>query len=106
MQIESDAFSTFIQTGKACPGAVQSQMFGKPCFKLNGKAFMCFYENEMVFKLPEPLRGDALGWEGSRLFDPSGKNRPMKEWVQVPFKYAQKYKMLADQALSYLSSLT
>ena len=29
----------------------QSQMFGKPCFKIEGKAFICFFQNEMVFKL-------------------------------------------------------
>ncbi len=26
-------------------GGERSQMFGKPCFKVNGKAFVCFFQN-------------------------------------------------------------
>lgn len=54
-------------------------MFGKPCFKVNKKAFICFFQNEMVFKLFGEVHKDALSLDGSQLFDPSGKNRPMKE---------------------------
>lgn len=28
--------------------------------------------------------------EGSQLFDPSGKKRPMKDWLQVPFDYKKR----------------
>lgn len=51
-------------------------MFGKPCFKIEKKAFICFFQNEMVLKLNlngEPHCG-ALGLDGSQLFDPSEKN--------------------------------
>jgi len=37
----------------------------------------------MVFKLTDKIHADALSLDGSELFDPSGKKRPMKEWVQV-----------------------
>nr|MBK9652662.1 hypothetical protein [Bacteroidota bacterium] len=42
----------YIDIGQNIKSAEQSQMFGKPCFKFNGKAFASFFENEMVFKLP------------------------------------------------------
>lgn len=64
-----------------------SQMFGKPCLKINGKAFACFFQNEIVFKLGGKDHEEALKLKGAHLFDPSGKKRPMKEWVQIPFKY-------------------
>jgi hypothetical protein len=38
----------------------QSQMFGKPCFKISGKAFVSFFQNEMVFNLTGEAHKDAL----------------------------------------------
>ena len=50
-------------------------MFGKPCYKINGKAFVCFFENCMVFKLKGDAHIDALDMKDAKLFDPSGKGR-------------------------------
>ncbi len=77
-------------------------MFGKPCFKFDKKAFVCFYQNEMVFKLTGMVHKEALSLNGAQLFDPSGKKRPMKEWVQVPFDYAEKWSKFAEEALKYI----
>ena len=96
--------ATYISIGQALEGAVQSQMFGKPCFKVNGKAFICFFQNEMVFKLTGETHREALSFDGSQLFDPSGKKRPMKEWVQVPFDYKDKWGSYAQEALKYIVS--
>ena len=93
----------FIQTGESIKDAVKSQLFGKPCFKTNGKAFCCFFQNEMVFKLTGDSHADALSLDSSQLFDPSGKGRPMKEWVQVPFDYKDKYEGFAKKAMAYVS---
>lgn len=83
-------------------GAEQSQMFGKPCFKINGKAFVCLFQNEMVFKLSRDVHQEALSLEGSQLFDPSGKKRPMKEWVQVSFDYKSEWTKFAKEAAKYV----
>lgn len=93
----------FTETGAALQGAEKSQMFGKPCFKINGKAFICFYNNEMVFKLGGEYHKEALSLDGAQLFDPSGKKRPMKEWVQLPFDYKESWAKFAAQALIYVS---
>lgn len=82
--------------------AEESQLFGKPCFKINGKAFICFFQNEMVFKLTGDTHSEALNFDGSKLFDPSGKKRPMKEWVQVPFDYNEHWKKFAQEAMKYV----
>jgi len=41
----------YLTIGQKIKNAEQSQMFGKPCFKINSKAFICFFQNCMVFKL-------------------------------------------------------
>ena len=92
----------YIATGQKIEGAEQSQMFGKPCFKIGGKAFVAFFQNEMVFKLTGDEHAKALTLKGAQLFDPSGKKRPMKEWVQVPGAHASKWPELAKAAATYV----
>jgi len=92
----------YIQIGLKLKDTEQSQMFGKPCFKVNGKAFICFFQNEMVFKLTGDIHSEAINLDGSKLFDPSGKKRAMKEWVQVPFEYKDKWQKFAKKALEYI----
>ena len=94
--------SLYIATGQSVKDAEQSQMFGKPCFKLNGKAFISFFQESMVFKLDGEEHKTALGLKGSMLFDPSGKGRPMKEWVQVPFTHKEQWPRFAKSAAEYL----
>jgi hypothetical protein len=54
----------------------------------------------MVFKLPdEAEHGKALGLDGAKLFDPSGKGKPFKEWVQVPYTHESEWPKLASTAL-------
>ncbi len=93
----------FFATGRALKKAEESQMFGKPCFKVNGKAFTCFFGKDMVFKLAGDTHTAALALKGSKLFDPSGKGRPMKEWVQVPFTHHQYWEKFAGEALRYVA---
>ncbi len=92
----------FNQIGNDIPDSIKGQLFGKPCFKVGKKAFVCFFQNEMVFKLSGEEHGDALSLDGSKLFDPSGKGRPMKEWVQVPFDYQEDWERFALAAFEYV----
>lgn len=79
-------------------------MFGKPCFKVKGKAFVCFFNDSMVFKLTGKVHEEALGRKGSMLFDPSGKGRPMKEWVQVTIDHLSDWKKYAQSAFDFVKS--
>jgi len=92
----------FSETGSKIRGTEEGQMFGKPCFKIQGKAFIFFFQNEMVFKLSDDAHKEALGLKGAVLFDPSGKGRPMKEWVQVPFTHSKKWETFAKLAYEYV----
>lgn len=93
----------FLEIGEQLADSVQSQMFGKLCFKIKSKAFICFFQNEMVFKLKDEIHKEALNLDGSKLFDPSGKNRPMKEWVQVSYDYKDLWLKYAKEAIKYVS---
>lgn len=95
----------FISVGESIENSVKSQMFGKACFKLNKKAFVCFFQNEMVFKLNGESHREALSMDGAQLFDPSGKGRAMKEWVQLPFHCKDLWPKFAIQSAAYISSI-
>ncbi len=84
-------------------GVVISQLFGKPCLKSDGKAFACYFSGDMVFKVGRET-ADKLKdkFPGSVNFDPSGKNRPMKDWLQVPDTFSKDWLKLAKTALEFM----
>lgn len=80
------------------------QMFGKPCLKIENKAFAAFFKEEMVFKIGfDAVVPLLVKYSGSQKWDPSGKNRAMKDWLQVPSEYQAEWPVLAKQALAYVS---
>ena len=83
---------------------VSGQMFGKPCLKIGKKAFAAFFKEEMVFKLGEQeIKLLINKYPGSVNWDPSGKNRAMKDWLQVPNEFNTDWKSLAKLALDFVS---
>ena len=65
---------------------------------------MCFFNGDMVFKLTDKTHKEALSLKGAKLFDPSGKNRPMKEWVQVTYTNNEQWVKFAKSAFEYVKS--
>jgi hypothetical protein len=96
----------FHSIGSQLKGTEAGQLFGKACYKINGKAFVCFFENEMVFKLEGKAHADAIKLSNAKLFDPSGKKRPMKEWVQIPYIHQEQWAFFAKHALQYVKATT
>ena len=74
-------------------------MFGMPCAKAGGKAFMGSFEGAAVFSLDGEAHARALALAGSELFDPSGR-RPMKAWVVVRPEHREVWPELAEAALT------
>lgn len=93
-----DAYDT-IADRLAADRAARGQMMGMPTLYIGGKAFAGLFGDAMVFKLDGDAHTDALGLPGAALFDPSGRGRPMKAWVQVPLQAASSWPQLADAAL-------
>jgi hypothetical protein len=80
------------------PEVTSGAMFGMPCAKVGGKAFMGSFDGGAVFKLDEPTRSQALSLAGSELFDPSG-GRPMREWIVVGVDHQDRWVTFAQAAL-------
>jgi hypothetical protein len=86
-------------------GAEKALMFGKQCMKYRGNGFMAFFDGDIVLKLSGQSREDALKLKDSRLWDPSGQGRAMKEWVHIPAAHADKWENLAKKSIEYISTL-
>jgi hypothetical protein len=82
----------------------RTKMMGMPSLKANGKMFAGLWGPNLVFKLGEPAHAEALALKGAHLFDPSGQNRPMKEWVSVPFAQSKHWEGLARAAVAYVET--
>ena len=84
------------------PDVQLDQMMGQLCIKAGGKIIASFQseKDSIAFKLPdEAEREKALALEGAVPFEPMGKGRVMKEWVDVQLAHAAKWAELADSAL-------
>ena len=83
------------------PNVELSQMMGMPCVKVGGKMVVGYESSgEMVFKLPDEAEHEkALALDGAKLFDPSGRGKPFKEWVQVPVAHVSTWPGLAQTAI-------
>jgi hypothetical protein len=90
-----------LEAFKKTDGVTVSQMFGKPCLKINGKAFLAQHFEVVVFKLSGTEHARALGLSGAALWDPSGKGRTMKEWVALPANLSEHFAVFANAALEY-----
>ncbi|MBI4674250.1 MAG: hypothetical protein HY741_21620 [Chloroflexi bacterium] len=85
-------------------GVSSAKMMGMPCLKVKGKMFAGYWRDAMVFKLNGDAHKKALGLADAHLFDPSEMNRPMKEWVVVPYTHKAKWRAFAQNALDYVAS--
>ena len=85
--------------------AEPGQMFGKACLKINGKAFVALHKETVVFKLTGDAHAKAIALADAALWDPSGKGRPMKEWVALSATHGKKFPTLAQAALEYVQSM-
>ncbi len=99
-----DEYAKLITQFCAMEGNVSGQMFGKACIKVNGKAFVSQHKESLVFKLSGEHHRKALALEGAALWDPSGKGRPMKEWVAVPAMAHEHFKVLAQASYEYVAA--
>ena len=81
---------------------IAGQMFGKKCIKINNKSAVALFKDFLVFKLPEKVHSEAISLTGSDLWDPSGKGRPMKEWVQVTMGHKQRFEEFAKASADYV----
>ena len=104
MSLEPQAeYEAVVSDMMATSPTTSGKMFGMPCLKNNGKAFAGYFESAMVFKLGGDSHGEALALSGARLFDPSERGRPMKEWVVLPIEHVSRWLGFARDAFDYVA---
>ncbi len=85
----------FIELTKEIPDVKPGKMFGSLCMKTaNGKSGAMLWKNSLVVKLQGDAMKEAMSLDGAKLFEPM-EGRTMKEWVQIPFDYKDKWKTFA-----------
>ena len=102
MDIEAE-YQRLIEQLAGSHEGVAGQMFGKKCIKFSGKAAVAMFDGCIVFKLPSPEHAEAMALENSVLWDPSGKGRAMKEWVQIGLNQHGHFSRFADVSAGYVS---
>lgn len=98
-EVEYEKITTYLASTHE---GVAGQMFGKKCIKINNKAGVALFKEYLVFKLPEKEHKDAISLAGSELWDPSGKGRSMKEWVQLTMEHKEKFEEFAKASADYV----
>ena len=81
------------------------KMFGVPSIFVNGNTFLAYYQEAMAFKLRGEDHARALAVPGAQRWDPSGRGRPMREWVCLPPGQAARWDEFADLAYEYVATL-
>ena len=94
-KIITEAEIYFTELTKQITNANSGKMFGALCMKMpNGKSGAMFWKDNIVVKLRGDVLQEALSLDGTKLFEPM-EGKPMKEWVQIPFAYKNKWKKFA-----------
>jgi hypothetical protein len=85
----------------AVAGDVERAMwFGAPAAKVEGKIFLALWHGSLVARLgAEEVDHRVLAGQGVR-FDPSGKGRAMKDWLEASAEHAE-WTELALGALAF-----
>ncbi len=85
-------------------GPQAKKRFGSSELKVNNKIFAMLVRGKLVVKLPK-LRVDALiaSGDGER-FDPRHDGRLMKEWITLEPTSAEKWLLLAREAMEFVAS--
>jgi hypothetical protein len=91
----------FNKIGQQIEGSLPGKLFGKATYNIRTKPFISYFGKSIVCKLQGDAHQRALNLEGAKLFDPSGKGRPMREWVQIPYQHNDQWLHFAEEAKKY-----
>ncbi|AXT85822.1 hypothetical protein C6I20_11900 [Aeromicrobium sp. A1-2] len=82
-------------------GVLPGALFGSRSLTYEGGVVASFGRDRLAIKLGADTAAyaEALALTGAQPFDPSGKGRPMKDWVVVPAEHAAEWQRLAEAGL-------
>jgi len=95
----------FRKLAKEIPDGKEGKMFGSLCIKTpNGKSGAMLWKDCLVVKLQPDDMKEALSLDGSQLFEPM-EGKTMKEWVQIPYDYKDKWKKFATISIEAVKKI-
>ena len=78
------------------------KLFGHRCLKVTGKTFLVDFDGDLVFKLGRDAMAPLLETHADLAgFDPSGKGRPMKDWLQAPLAHSDRFQIWAEASMAF-----
>src|SRR4051812_2308172 len=79
-------------------GVLTGALFGARSLTFDGTAFACVKGGRFAVKLGagSPLHAQALALPEGKLFDPSGKDRPFKDWVEIAPSHSEQWPRYAE----------
>jgi hypothetical protein len=98
----SNYLDTFNLISTKIDGAQLGENYGLPSISWKSKPFICYDKHFMIFRLSESKFEEALSLEGSRFFNPRDYEKPMKDWIQIPYRYRNKWKEFVEDAATYI----
>ncbi|HMJ35818.1 MAG TPA: hypothetical protein VK501_18080 [Baekduia sp.] len=94
------AFGVVLDELAVHAGVERAVWFGAPAAKVEGKIFLAVFDGTLVARVgAEECDDRVLSGHGER-FDPSGKGRSMKDWLQTSLEPAD-WPELAQAALAF-----
>ena len=100
----NDAAGAFDGVAESLLGGdvIQGKLFGHRCLKVAGKAFLVDFDGDLVFKLGrEAMAKWLVDHENLNGFDPSGKGRPMKDWMQASMAHSDHFQIWAEASMAF-----
>lgn len=92
----------FDQVGTSIPGTKRSNMFGVTCYKIGRKPFISFRDDEIICKLFDEVKEQAMSIEGAHYFTPMAPDKPMTNWVCLPMSAGDQWAYFAEAAFNFV----
>lgn len=98
---------SFVAAQLEIPEVEKRKFFGWDCLTFNRNAYLAWKTgDEIAVKVSVEDFETAIEWEGTEKYDPSGKNRPMKQWIYASREAAYSHwPALAEMAVAYAATL-
>ncbi len=97
-----ESLEFFDMIGHSIEGAVKTKMFGTICYKIGRKPFILFEEGDIVCKLFDEVKERALEIPEVGFFNPMGGDKPMSNWIQLPYSAKDYWEEYAIYALDFV----
>lgn len=88
--------------GSSIPGTKRSNMFGVLCYKIGRRPFISFENDEIICKLYDEEKEQALTIKGTSYFTPMDPDKPMTNWVCIPFAASDQWEYYAAAAYTFV----